>query len=52
MGRATGAASAAALWATGGEAADGRGCGDEGILMLGAEVGLGGKVIRTVSFFG
>jgi hypothetical protein len=44
---------AAGAAATGAAAATGRGAAEgAGILMLGAAVGLGGRLIRTVSFFG
>ncbi len=52
MARGAGAASAAACCGIGGAAAAGSDCGGAGIFMLGAAVGLGGKVMRTVSFLG
>lgn len=52
MARAAGAASCAACCGTGGAVAAGGGWGGDGIFMLGAAVGLGGKVMRTVSFLG
>jgi len=47
------AAAAGAVAAAAGAAATGRGAADgAGILILGAAVGLGGRLIRTVSFLG
>lgn len=50
-GGATGAPAAVAA-ATGAAAEGGGAAAGEGILIVGADVGLGGSAIRTVSFFG
>ncbi len=52
MGRAAWLGSGAACCGTEGADAEEGACGGAGILMLGADAGFGGKVIRTVSFFG